>query len=101
MMATGKMIRLTALEFIVILTELVIRDTGRKISSTDKALKLGQMVQATRETTSKDARMERAASHGQTKALTQGTLLRIISRAKVRRGQKCSRERLNRLNRHI
>ena len=101
MMATGKMTRHTALEFIVILTELVIRDTGRRISSTDRALKPGQMVQATRETTSKGARMEKAASRGQTRALTQGTLLRIISKAKVRRGQKCSRERLNRLNRHI
>ena len=101
MMATGKMTRHTALEFIVILTELVIRDTGRRISSTDRALKPGQMVQATRETTSKGARMEKAASHGQTRALTQGTLLRIISKAKVRRGQKSSRERLNRLNRHI
>ena len=74
MMATGKMTRHTALEFIVILMELVIRDTGRRISSTDRALKPGQMVQATRETTSKGARMERAASHGQTRALTQGTL---------------------------
>ena len=100
-MATGKMTRHTALEFTVILTELVIRDIGRKISNTDRALKPGQMVQATRETTSKGARMEKAASHGQTRALTQGTLLRIISKAKVRGGQEFCRERLNRLNRHI
>ena len=73
-MATGKMTRLMALEFIVILMELGIRDTGRKISNMDRALKPGQMVQAIKEIMLKVARTEKAASHGQTRALTQGTL---------------------------
>ena len=60
-----------------------IRDIGRRTSSMDKVLRPGQMVQVTKVTMLKAAKMERAASHGQTRALTPVILSRTISKAKV------------------
>ena len=99
-MAIGKMTRHTALEFTVISMEHGIKATGKKISSMDRVLKPGQMEQVIRETMSRAARMEKAASHGQTRALTQGTLLRIILKAKVSRA-KMKLKRVNFLKCHI
>ena len=53
----------------------------------DKDLRPGQMVQVTKATMQKAVKMERAALHGQTRALTQGTLQRIILKAKVSRAK--------------
>ena len=82
-MVTGKMTRPTALESTVTLMELATRATGKRINSMARVLRLGQTEQATREITSRAAKTERAASRGQTRALTQGTLLRIILKVKV------------------
>ena len=50
MMATGKMTKLMALEYTVILMVHAIRDIGKRISSMDRALRPGQMVQVTKAT---------------------------------------------------
>ena len=73
-MATGKMTRHMASESTVISTELGTKATGKKINNMVKVLRRGQMEQAIRATTLKAVKTERAALHGQTKALTQGTL---------------------------
>ena len=54
--------------------ELDIKATGKRTSSMDRVLKPGQMEQVIKETMKKAARTEKDASHGQTRALTQGTL---------------------------
>ena len=74
MMATGKMIRLMASESTVISMELGTKATGKKINNMDKVLRRGQMEQVIRATMLRAVKMVRAALHGQTRALTQGTL---------------------------
>ena len=74
MMATGKMIRLMASESTVISMELGTKATGKKINNMDKVLRRGQMEQAIKATMLRAVKMVRAALHGQTRALTQGTL---------------------------
>ena len=82
-MATGKMTRHMASESTVTSTELATRATGRKISSTDRASKPGQMVQAIRETMLKDARMVKDVSPGLIRALTRETSSRTTLKVTV------------------
>ena len=73
-MATGKMIRLMASESTVISMELGTKATGKKINNMDKVLRRGQMEHSLRATMLRAVKMVRVALHGQTRALTQGTL---------------------------
>ena len=60
-----------------------IRDIGKRISSMGRDLRPGQMVQATKATMWRAVKMERVASHGQTRALIPVILSRTISKVKV------------------
>jgi len=62
--ANGKTIKLTESEFTHILMVHDMRDVGRKINSMVKVLKLGQMVQVTKEPMLKVKSTVSAASHG-------------------------------------
>ena len=65
-------------EFIVILMEHATKATGKKTSSMVKVWRLGQMVQAIKETMLKDAKMVKAASPGLIRARTKETSFRAI-----------------------
>lgn len=82
-MATGRTIRLTDLVFTAIWMEHVTQDSGKKINSMEKALKLGLMVPATKACISRAENMVEVVSPGLITAHTPETLLRTTSKVKV------------------
>ena len=82
-MATGKMIKPMAGVPIVTWTVPSIRASGRRTSSTGRALKLGLMVPHMRAATSKERNMEEAGSPGLTEARIPEISSTTTSRATV------------------
>ena len=80
---TGRTTRPMGSEFTVIWTEHATKAIGKKTSSMVKAWRLGQMVQAIKETMLKDAKTVKAASLGRIKAHTTETSSKTTLRAMV------------------
>jgi hypothetical protein len=78
MMVIGKMIKLTDSESTVTWTVHAMRDSGKKINSTERALKLGQMEPAIKEIMLKEENMAMVNSHGLTEAHTLANSLKTI-----------------------
>jgi hypothetical protein len=83
-MEVGKTTKRMALESIHTSMELVTRATGRRTNSMEKDSKLGPMVPATKDSTSKAENMVVVASHGLITARTLATLSTTTLKEKVR-----------------
>ena len=82
-MVAGSMTKRTDKVCIAIWTEQSMKEIGKKISSMDRVLRLGLMVQGMMDSTSLVRNMESENSHGLMAALTSVTSKKIISKAMV------------------
>jgi hypothetical protein len=83
MTVAGRTTKPTVSAFTAILMELVTQETGKRINSMVKVLKLGLMEPATKDSTSKAESTAEVASHGLITAHTLATLSTTTSKEKV------------------